>query len=66
MKKQGRGSTDFHTEENDNIIAVKWFDSEPVHIISSYAGINPIGSVRRWSLTEQRYVMIDQPRIVNE
>ena len=30
MKKQGRGSTDFHTEENDNIIGVKWFDSKPV------------------------------------
>ncbi|KAH6925304.1 hypothetical protein HPB50_003395 [Hyalomma asiaticum] len=41
LKAQGRGSVDFHVDENSNIGVIKWFDSNSVHLVSSYAGIQP-------------------------
>ena len=66
LKKKGRGSYDFRTEQGQNIIAVKWFDNRAVHLISSYAGINPVGSTRRWSLKDKQFITVDQPSIVKE
>jgi hypothetical protein len=35
MKNNGRGSHDYLTDANSNIIFLKWFDNKPVHLISS-------------------------------
>ena len=66
LKKKGRGSYDFRTEQGQNIVAVKWFDNRAVYLISSYAGINPVGSTRRWSLKDKQFITVDQPSIVKE
>ena len=66
LKKKGRGSYDFRTEHGQNIVAVKWFDNRAVYLISSYAGINPVGSTRRWSLKDKQFITVDQPSIVKE
>ncbi|KAL4122942.1 hypothetical protein QTP88_015183 [Uroleucon formosanum] len=49
MKNNGRGSHDYLTDANSNIIFLKWFDNKPVHLISSYVGVEPMDMVKRWS-----------------
>lgn len=66
LKKKGRGSYDFRTEKESNIIAVKWYDSKAVHLVSSYAGVKPVGTARRWSVKDKKYVEIKVPYIVKE
>lgn len=41
LKAQGRGSVDFRVDEDSNIGDIKWFDSNSVHLVSSYAGVQP-------------------------
>lgn len=65
MKSKGRGSFDFRTETGNNIRAVKWYDNKPVHIISSFEGIEPINAVQRWSVKENRYIEVTRPYIVD-
>jgi len=53
MKNNGRGSHDYLTDVNSNIIFLKWFDNKPVHLISSYVGVEPIDMVKRWSVKDK-------------
>lgn len=66
LKREGRGSYDFVTEENRNIIITKWFDNKAVHIASTYIGTTPVESVKRWSLSEKKYIEIQRPALVKE
>ncbi|XP_049794400.1 piggyBac transposable element-derived protein 2-like [Schistocerca nitens] len=43
LKKQGRGSYDYRTETERNIIALKWYDNKSVVLVSSYEG-----KYRKW------------------
>ena len=47
MKKKGRGSWDSRVNQEDNII-VRWCDNKAVNLLSSFVGIEPLGSVKRW------------------
>lgn len=64
LKKEGRGSFDYFTECDENIVAVKWHDNKSVNLVSSYVGIEPIGTVKRWSQTDRKYIDINRPHIV--
>jgi hypothetical protein len=64
LKKEGRGSFDYATEKDNKIIAVKWYDNKPVHLLSTYVGIEPTGTVKRWSQTDRKHVNILSPDIV--
>lgn len=66
LKNEGRGSYDFCTDKNRNIVAVKWFDNKPVHVASSYQDVAPVENVKRWSLTEKKYIDIPRPAIIKE
>lgn len=65
LKKKGRGAFDYRTDRNKNITAVKWFDSTPVHILSSYSAVEPVDCVNRWSFTEKKYVTVQRPRLIS-
>lgn len=65
LKKSGRGSFDYHTNQ-DNIIAVKWFDNKPVHLLSTYKGIQPVEPIERWSVAEKGYIQVPRPDIIKE
>ena len=66
LKKSGRGSHDQLVRQDSNLNLVKWFDSKPVHLASSSTGVEPLGTCSRWSKTENKYITINQPAIVNE
>lgn len=64
--KNGRGSYDFCTDKNRNTVAIKWSDNKPVHVASSYQDVAPVENVKRWSLTEKKYIDIPRPGIIKE
>lgn len=64
LKKKRRGSYDFSTESQENITAVKWFDNKSVSLISTFIGVHPMDTVKRWSQSEKKFVNIDRPQIV--
>ena len=66
LKTKGRGSHDFKSDVQAGITIVKWYDNKPVHLISSYCWMDPIGICKRWSRSEGKYIEVDQPKIVAE
>ena len=66
LKKKGRGSYDFRSNSQSGITIVKWFDNKSVHVTSSYCGVEPLGSCRRWSKSEKKYIDVVQPKIIGE
>lgn len=66
LKSEGRGSFDFATEQNENILIAKWFDNKTVHVTSNYKGITPIANVKRWSTAEKKYIEVGRPEIIRE
>lgn len=65
-ESKSRGSFEYKVEKNENIIALKWYDKEPKHFISSYVGLKPIDNVKRWYMHERRCIEIPRPAIVAE
>nr|XP_047124050.1 piggyBac transposable element-derived protein 3-like [Hydra vulgaris] len=57
LKKQGRGSFDYRTDTISNNIAVSWIDNKAVTLISSFASIEPINTVRRYDRKTRKYIM---------
>ena len=45
------------SKEKD-ICVVRWCDNSAVTLASSFAGVEPIDHVRRWSVAEKKFVMI--------
>ncbi|XP_049764426.1 piggyBac transposable element-derived protein 2-like [Schistocerca cancellata] len=66
LKKQGRGSYDYRTETERNIIALKWYDNKSVVLVSSYEGVSPVEPVKRLSVGERKYIDVPRPNIVKE
>ncbi|XP_049809319.1 piggyBac transposable element-derived protein 2-like [Schistocerca nitens] len=66
LKKQGRGSYDYRTETERNIIALKWYDNKSVVLASSYKGVSPVEPVKRWPVGERKYIDVPRPDIVRE
>ena len=66
LKKRGRGSYDFRSDSQSGITIVKWFDNKSVHVTSSYCGIEPLGSCKRWSKSERKYIDVVQPKVIRE
>ncbi|XP_065665259.1 piggyBac transposable element-derived protein 3-like [Hydra vulgaris] len=64
LKNQGRGSFDYRTDIKSNNIAVSWIDNKVVTLISSFASIEPINSVRRYDRKTCKHIMVKQPYIV--
>ena len=66
LKKEGRGCHDSQVETTNNIIAIKWFDNKAVHVISTYAGINPLDTCRWWDGKAKCYITIERPFAIKE
>jgi len=65
LAKQGRGSISVVTS-TDNITILRWSDNNIVHMISSYAGVEPKDFVQKWDRKEKKYVDVMRPFAVSE
>lgn len=64
LKKEGRGSFSYMTDQNSGITVVKWCDNKCVHLVSTYIGINAIGTVKRWDPATKTYIQVQCPEMV--
>ncbi|KAG1935455.1 piggyBac transposable element-derived protein 3-like [Pimephales promelas] len=56
LLRRGRGSFDFHVDNDSKLAVVKWADNKTVTLVSSCASVNPVGQVRRYSKEEKRKI----------
>ncbi|KAL3224703.1 hypothetical protein MRX96_049448 [Rhipicephalus microplus] len=66
LKAQRRGSVNFRVDEDSNIGVIKWFDSNSVHLVSSYAGVQPTDLCKWWNSKEKRSIDVPRPFTVKE
>ena len=66
LKARGRGSYDWRVEMQSNAIVVKWYDNKPVHLISTYAALDPEDTCRRWDGKRKEYADVKRPYCVKE
>jgi len=64
LKKEGRGAIDSKVSKEKDITVVSWFDNSHVTLASSFVGVEPLDSVKRWSAAEKAYVMVRRPACV--
>ena len=64
LKKQGRGSFSYMTDQNSGITVIKWCDNKCVHLVSTYIGINSVGTVKRWNPATKTYIDVQCPEMV--
>ena len=64
LERQGRGALDYRVDSNSGIIAAKWVDNKTVQVASNYIGIEPMGTIKRWSKASNAYENIPFPQII--
>ena len=64
--KEGRGSNDFKVMSDASIIIVQWFDKKPGNLISSFIGIEPVDSMKRYDAKQHKYSDVPRPYIVKQ
>lgn len=66
LSKEGRGSYDFRVESGTGICVVKWFDNRCVQLVSSFVGVEPMTTVKRWNSAAKSRVDVPCPAVVTE
>ncbi len=66
LKKRGRGSSQMQTAmvEDVELIAVKWYDNKPVTLLSTYAAVDPIKTVKRWDKARHQEIEVPCPSVI--
>lgn len=60
LQKEGRGSVSVCTS-NEDITVTRWIDNSAVHVLSSYAGKEPVSTAQRFSRKEKKFIEIQRP-----
>ena len=50
--------------EGVEIIALKWYDNKPVHLVSSFADAYPTATVQRWDKKEKKSIQVQCPSAI--
>ena len=66
LKARGRGSYDWRVETQSNAIVVKWYDNKPVHLILTFAALDPEDTCRRWDGKRKEYADVKRPYCAKE
>lgn len=66
LKKDGRGSFHQVADNSKKVTAVKWLDSKPVVLGSSYMSTDPVTTIKRYSKNDKRQISVPCPAIVKE
>jgi hypothetical protein len=62
VAKQSRGSYDFQTSNDEDVLVVRWKDNRVCTSITTYSTAEE-KSVARWSREEKKKVMVPQPKV---
>lgn len=58
--KSGRGAMSFATSA-ENVTITRWMDNNVVHVVSSFAGKEPVGKAKRYCKASKASVEVEQP-----
>ena len=58
------GGINFKVTAEKDICVSRWLDNGVVTIASTFAGVEPIDQVRRWSESAKEHIMIDRPHSI--
>ena len=66
MKRHGRGTVEEKVTivEGVEIIALKWYDNKPVHLVSSFVGAYPTSTVQRWDRKGKKSIQVQCPSAI--
>lgn len=64
--KKNRGYFESAIEKTDGQLYVRWMDNAVVTMLSSSCGTQPIGQVKRFSQTQKKNIMVQQPRVIGK
>eukprot|EP00795_Rhopilema_esculentum_P011163 gene11163-20060_t len=56
MKKDGRGSFGFKTDQNTGMVVLRWFDNKCVTLVSTYLNVDETVNVKRWNSSSKTHV----------
>lgn len=62
LKKAGRGTYD--AKSRNGVQITKWMDSKCVHVVSSHAGVEPVGLAQRYDKVAKKAVSVPCPRVI--
>ncbi|CAH4034424.1 unnamed protein product [Pieris brassicae] len=65
LTKMERGAVDYRTTHDNTFIIAKWHDNNIFSIASNAVGINPKQSAKRFSQSEKRNIVIEEPHMVS-
>jgi len=66
IKKLPRGTSDHRIDSVSNILVARWHDNSVVTLASNCHGVEPTGTVQRWSSAEKRRVELVQPYLIGK
>ena len=64
MRKDGRGSSTFQTDQNTGMVVLRWYDNKCVTLVSTYLSVDESVLVKRWNSAAKSYVDVTCPIIV--
>jgi len=66
MKKKGRGTMSEYVTNVAGVemSCVRWYDNKIVSMLSTFAGVEPVDKVKRWSTRDKKYIEIDRPHVI--
>ena len=64
LKKQDRGSFDYHADVSSGLHVVKWFDNKYVLLASTFSGVRAKKTVQRWDSKKKQHFQVQCPHIV--
>ena len=66
LKRRGRGSYDYRSDTNLELIICEWFDNKIVTVGSNVHGVEPPVQVRRYDRANKRHINIPCPALIRE
>ena len=66
LKKEGRGSFCFQTDQNSALTVIRWYDNKCVQLVSTYLGVEAAETVKRWDQKSKTQIQVQCPNVVKE
>ncbi|XP_059139174.1 piggyBac transposable element-derived protein 2-like [Physella acuta] len=64
MKKKGRGIMDQPIKKTTKIVAVRWYDTRAVNVLSTFSGTDPRNPVSQFEKSKSMYVPVQRPAVI--
>ena len=66
LKKEGRGSYNYHTDMGSGLLIMKWFDSKYVYICSAFVNPTETTEEKQWDRSASKYINVQCPEVFRE